>query len=105
MFCRLRAQTHAFDLHHLLTLLGLALFLLSLVDELAVVKNAAYWGISIGRDLDEIEVLDTGLVQRIACLNDSLVAAICGDQAHMRHTNLFVYSKLRRVLSSNLRYT
>src|SRR5712691_7206139 len=102
---RFRAQSNAFDLDYLLTLLRLALFLLTLVDELAVVKNTAHGRIGIGRDLNQVEVLDTSLVQRVARFNDSFVAAICGNQTHMWHSNLLVDAELRCVLSSYWRYT
>jgi len=77
------AELHLLDDDHLLFLLRFPLLFLLLEDVLPVIHDLADRGVGGGGDLDEIEILLSRHVLGLLQGNDSDLAAVGADQAHL----------------------
>src|SRR5690606_2380461 len=70
--------------------LSLALF----VAELAVIHDAAYGGLSRGRDFHQVQIAFLGEHQSLPYRHNAQLLAVFGNHPHFAHPNLLVYPKV-----------
>ncbi len=85
-----QAEAHLFDLHHALIFAGFLFALGLLKAVLAVVHNAADGGLSVGRDLDQIQFTLVGEFLRLASGHHAELFAVGADHADFRVADLFI---------------
>ena len=83
----LRAELDLFDHDDVLMLARQLRLLLLLVLVLRVVHDATHGRARVGGDLDEVEVLVPGKLERVVAVLDPDLLTICANQAHLRYTN------------------
>src|SRR5581483_10034815 len=100
------AEFHFLDRNRLLVLLGLALFFFLLVKLLPVIHDAAYRRICGGRNLNQIQILLAGHLERFEGRHDSNLLAFvanyanfAGADALVRANKAFVDTVLRSLAS------
>ena len=92
-FIRLWAQSDFLDLDLGLRLLGLAILLCPLINELSIIDHTADRRICIGGDLHKIQLGVACNLQSLAYRHNTDVAAIRPDQANLRNADALIYSK------------
>ena len=86
----INAELHFFDRDRLLMLLGFALFLFLLVQEFPVVHDAANGRLRGGRNLNQIQVLFAGYLERFVRRQDSNLAAFIINHANFAGADALV---------------
>jgi hypothetical protein len=84
------AELHFFYRDRLLMLLGLALFLFLLVQEFPVIHNAANRGLRGGGNLDQVQILFAGHLERFKRRHDSNLLAFIADHANFACPNTLI---------------
>jgi hypothetical protein len=96
------AELHFFYGDRLLMLLGLALFLFLLVQKFPVIHDAANRGLRGGGNLDQVQILFAGHLERFKWRHDSDLLAFIADHANFARANTLICAD-KTFIDTNLR--